>query len=325
MASPYGWDRFQTEWSDERIREFVRAAPTDRAQRVMADVRIAANMLAQAEATFDDSFPDRAQQAIQQGIEQVTRYLDQYKQQAMNRDVSADQMDRSLDQLAAEIRTGRDQITMNTRPYITSPFETVAELTVAASKLLEDAGAAQATHRQMLEQLQRTAAESAAGELAAFYKTEGARHAKISTRFFWGIGAFSLVLAATAILTFLVAPPHLQVSASGTEQVVEFARAALGRIAVLSLVTFAISFCARNYRVNKHLETLNRTRYNALMTAQRFIESAEPDTRTIIVSELVKAIFGSGDSGYIDSANDSMVIESPAGLVTALLASKATG
>lgn len=322
MASPYGWDRFQAEWSDERVEEFVQADRSDRAQRVAADVRIAAKTLAQAEAAFDDSFPDGPQQEVQQGIGQIERYLDQYKQQTMSRNVSADQLDHALDQLALEIRHGRDQITMNTRPYIAPPAGKLAEMASEAVKLLEDARVAETAHREMLERLQKTAAESAAGELATFYKSEADRHRTVALRFLLGMGAAALVLAVTAGLTLLAAPPRVPSTGSATVQAIEFVRAALGRITILSVVAYVISFCGRNYRVNKHLETVNRTRYNALMTAQRFIEASDPETRTIVVSELVKAVFGSGDSGYIDGTSDTTVIESPAGLVTALLASK---
>jgi hypothetical protein len=53
-----GWDRVRTDWSDECIREIVESdVNRERAESVITDLRVAAKVLAQAEAVWNDEFP----------------------------------------------------------------------------------------------------------------------------------------------------------------------------------------------------------------------------------------------------------------------------
>lgn len=73
-----------------------------------------------------------------------------------------------------------------------------------------------------------------------------------------------------------------------------------GRRVDLGVATAAVVFCTRNYRVNKHLESLDRTRFIVLETASLFVDGVSTDeARTIVTAELVRAVFASGDTGYI--------------------------
>jgi hypothetical protein len=188
----------------------------------------------------------------------------------------------------------------------------------AAKALMEQSQEIQNNTAQLVNDLRAAAADSALSDTAGYYRGEAERHQSIARRFMWavGISAFLLVLGTVGFL--IIAPPVIDQALSATTQVIDFVRGALGRLTILSVLGFVVGFCVRNYRINKHLETVNRSRYNALMTAQRFMASVEDTVRPIVAGELVKAIFASGTSGYLDSAGETTIIESPSAMLASV-------
>jgi hypothetical protein len=188
----------------------------------------------------------------------------------------------------------------------------------AAEALMKQSQGIQDDTTLLVNDLRAAAADSALSETAGYYRGEAERHSLIAKRFMWAIGISASLLILGTVGFLIIAPPTIDRALSATTQVVDFVRGALGRLTILSALGFAVSFCVRNYRINKHLETVNRSRYNALMTAQRFMASVEDRVRPIVAAELVKAIFASGSSGYLDSGGDTMIIESPSALLSSV-------
>jgi len=102
----------------------------------------------------------------------------------------------------------------------------------------------------------------------------------------------SLTLVAalgTLVTAFLYQPPNL---GAAVQYVV-------AKVLVLSTLTFVVLWCARNYRSQKHNETLNKHRANALMTFRAFVEGTSDErVKDAILLQAAQAAFSSRPSGF---------------------------
>lgn len=87
---------------------------------------------------------------------------------------------------------------------------------------------------------------------------------------------------------------------------------------VISTIAFVAGLFARNYRANKHLETLNRRRVTALKTSTKLRQAIGDEyTRDLVTAALVESIFStSDDTGFASGSADRTVVESPNGALT---------
>ncbi|MFA6531250.1 MAG: hypothetical protein WCT32_00055 [Patescibacteria group bacterium] len=76
------------------------------------------------------------------------------------------------------------------------------------------------------------------------------------------------------------------------------------KLALVSLLSYAVSYASKNYRINAHLESVNKHRKNVAETLNDFISAgAESDERTIMIQQGVNAMFQHLPTGY-DNYND---------------------
>jgi hypothetical protein len=79
----------------------------------------------------------------------------------------------------------------------------------------------------------------------------------------------------------------------------------ISKLLVLSALSFIVFWCARNYRCQKHNETLNRHRANALMTFRTFVEGTADDrVRDAILLQAAQAAFSGRPTGYDAPENE---------------------
>ena len=170
---------------------------------------------------------------------------------------------------------------------------------------------------ELKKQQQAVAASSgatASSDLARFYKDQADSHRGSARIFLIGAAVAGLALVALVIVAFGLRAPE-----SSPNDWTEFAGGAIFRVLLLSVAGFALVFCVRNYRVNKHLEVLNKRRENALETFGLFQGAVtSEDARNLIVGELVRAVFAHEDTGYVTADSERTIIESPGGVVSAL-------
>ena len=71
----------------------------------------------------------------------------------------------------------------------------------------------------------------------------------------------------------------------------------------LSLIYLLLHRCIKNYTAEKHLETVNRHRQNALDTFDAFVDAAEGDreTRDAVLLAATNCIFDANQSGYLSA------------------------
>jgi hypothetical protein len=80
----------------------------------------------------------------------------------------------------------------------------------------------------------------------------------------------------------------------------------IGRSLLISSLIFLISFSFKQYRVNMHLYTLNKHRANTLKSFEYLTKSPERidnNSYNSILMEVAKAIYESGQTGYINNSD----------------------
>lgn len=217
-------------------------------------------------------------------------------------------------QALTQAKALRDTVFAHLRPVL-GTNESQTDLTKLKSEVTDALAELQAQQTA----LRSGSVSRASSGLSKFYKTEADAHRSTATHFLWGAVASAAVLTAGIIVLFIASPPEYT-NNDATEQVIEFVRGTTSRVLLLSIAGFVLAFCVRNYRVNKHLETLNKRRYNALETFGLFQAGVSTDeARNIIVAELVRAVFAHEDTGYL-TGNDRTIVESPGGMLPAVVA-----
>lgn len=80
------------------------------------------------------------------------------------------------------------------------------------------------------------------------------------------------------------------------------------RLLIISFSIYLITFSFKQYSIQKHLQTINRHRQNTLNSFKLFIESLDANdisTRNALMVEVARAIYDSGQSGYISTKDSS--------------------
>jgi hypothetical protein len=168
----------------------------------------------------------------------------------------------------------------------------------------------------LLTQVRGAAGDAVAQSLSGYYARSAKGYSDRARQFLIAMIAAILALAGLAIYAFLIAPPPVHAGDQTTEV---FIRSLLIRLLFLGIAGTAVAFTTRNYRVSKHLQVVNEAKQNALNTYGVFARSAPTaDAATIITAELVRAVFGLPDTGFLSSGGDTTVIEAQPALTSLL-------
>lgn len=208
------------------------------------------------------------------------------------------------------------------RPIIRTDEAKVQTTLDEAQKMLDSLAQTQAELEKQQSALAQTSATVASVELSTYYQEQAKGHAGSATTFFRAGAVAATLLTGLTVWFFFWSPPDFTADRTA-EQWIEVTRETVARLVLLSIAGFAVAFCVRNYRVNMHLEVLNKRRENALNTFGLLQASVtSEDARNIVVSELVRAVFTSEETGYLSSETERTVIESPggAGMLSAMTA-----
>lgn len=111
------------------------------------------------------------------------------------------------------------------------------------------------------------------------------------------LGSLLLVFLFTIIDKFL--------NVNGASWTPENVTHLIGRFVLVSLLIFLISFSFKQYRINKHLHTLNTHRSNTLKSFEYLTKAPdklEPASYNAILMKVAESIYESGNTGYINSS-----------------------
>ena len=83
----------------------------------------------------------------------------------------------------------------------------------------------------------------------------------------------------------------------------------VSKIILLSTLSFSIYWCAQNYKSQKHNETSNKHRANALMTFRAFVEGADDSrVKDAVLMHAAQAAFSNRQTGYDGHGDDTPAI-----------------
>lgn len=165
---------------------------------------------------------------------------------------------------------------------------------------------------RLVDEIQKRAGVALAARHSGYYDGQARRHAMSAMAFLLTSIASLGVSVWVAYQFFVVAPP------AATESWVVLAREVLPRLFFVGAGAFVVSFAARNYRVNKHLQVVNEHRRNALDTYALLAESLEGGARDAALAETLHAVFGSVDTGYLANTRETTILDTTPGLSSLL-------
>ena len=259
--------------------------------------------------------PPNKYQAIMQTLEQLSSNLNEISSWDPLAENNANQ---SRNELIGKIKTAHGFLMEHLRPYIRPDYTELEETRSAILRWRDELESVLSDARDSLSQIRVTAVEKGAATISSYYRDSADAHKNAAKGYLWAAGVLGAILIFVVVLVFFWLPGNL---GKNGPSIGELVREVSGRVVILLILVAAVAFCARNYRINKHLEVLNRTRYNAIETAALYAAAVTDDARNIVVAELVGAIFNPGDTGYINTDREQMIVENPgsiAGLMGAL-------
>lgn len=112
-----------------------------------------------------------------------------------------------------------------------------------------------------------------------------------------GIWALASVGMVALLIIFAATLPN-EVTGEGPKAYAQIA----SRFSILTIMSFALFFCSRNYSACRHNATVNSHRKHALETFKFFRDSIEPDdkeTRHAMLVEAAKVIYSHSNTGYL--------------------------
>lgn len=154
------------------------------------------------------------------------------------------------------------------------------------------------------------------GELAKHYGSEADEQASSARRWLWAVIVSGVLLLAVVVWLFI--ETHGLGANPSWEQI---ARSLASKALAIGVVSYAVTFCSRNFRSHRHLEAVYRQRKASLNTYSAMASALQEDDegRKVVLAELAKAVFAATDTGMTpSSAGDKTIIENTVPIVSAL-------
>ncbi len=168
-----------------------------------------------------------------------------------------------------------------------------ATMKAEAEKLSGFIANARQEAQHALAAVKEQAAEAGVSTNAQIFLKEAENHGKVATKWMkatiWS-AVLTFAFAIAALITAIFYQPP------GTGAAIRYV---VAKLIVLSTLSFGVLWCARNYKAQKHNETLNKHRANALMTFRAFVEGTSDDrVKDAILLQASQAAFAGRPTGF---------------------------
>jgi len=159
------------------------------------------------------------------------------------------------------------------------------------------------SQQEAVKQARASAGQSASEELSAVYSDRANDCEHVAKRWLIALGIAVPAVAGIALLTFLALRPD-----KGAEDAHDFAGLGFG-LFVLGLLAFIVRICAQNFRVNRHLAAVARSKLSSISTFQRLVASvADDELRSAVTLTLAQSIFAVEETGLVDGSGDHVTL-----------------
>ena len=173
----------------------------------------------------------------------------------------------------------------------------------------------------VLNLLREKASSKTAEDYAVIFQNESLRHSNFSIQSLKKIklGAaevwltFAIVMVGIFFYGSLHIKDYIPLEDKTNATVIAFQM--ITRVLIISFMIFLITFCFKQFSIQKHLSSVNTHRQNTLNSFKLLFESIDKEdvaTRNTLMMTVAKAIYDYGDSGYInnkDGDNSSSFVE----------------
>jgi len=190
-------------------------------------------------------------------------------------------------------------------PFLAYQKGDVAENIKLLTSAVTDANAIVATAKSEIETKQdeiqsiiAAAREASAGAGAAVFTKDFADESKrcSDAAWWWLIFTGLLALAAIGLGVVFVSLPQGGLDSG------QLVQRLIGKFAILGFFITATLWCGRIYKALMHQSAINRHRSLSIQTLQAFANAAaDTQAKDAVLMEVTRAVFGSTQTGYIDS------------------------
>ena len=154
-----------------------------------------------------------------------------------------------------------------------------------------------------LAAVKEQAAEAGVSTNAQIFVGVAKQHEAASGKWLKATVRLTVVTLVVALAALIAAFLYQPTNVAATIQYV------VAKLLVISTLSFGVLWCARNYRSERHNETLNRHRANALMTFRAFVEGSGDDRiKDAILLQAAQAAFSGRPTGFDSPERESPTI-----------------
>jgi hypothetical protein len=191
--------------------------------------------------------------------------------------------------------------------------QALAQLTAEATNTLEttktNADRTIAECEEALEKVREMYQKAGVEARAANFKALADSHSKQAC--WWLVGGIASGIVIAAYLYFHFEPELTKMATKSMQHLIALS---LSKLVAVSLLTYLLVACFRNYSAHKHNEVVNRGKQVALATFEQFVKAtADEPTKNAILTHACQAIFSAQTSGYLrnepEPAHSNQIVE----------------
>jgi hypothetical protein len=189
----------------------------------------------------------------------------------------------------------------------TSVIEARARATLQAvedrsGKLTADLEARNKAAQQILDHIQKVAAEQGVSQQAHFFKSRADEHETEAKTWAKATILLSAVISAFAVFSALA----FKIDWLRPQSSLDAAELLTGKVLLFLTLGTLLALCAKNFLAHKHNSILNRHRQTALQTYRVLVDSASSSgSQDIVLAQAAACIFGPQDTGFSKEGGDS--------------------
>lgn len=216
------------------------------------------------------------------------------------------------------IKDASNTVAEHVRPQIRSGVVDIAKIKDMAERAYADASASRTTFADLVRRAEEVIDRVGVGSLAGHYEKQADNQAGSARAWLWGVAISGAGLVAVVIWLIIETGLH-----SEPLDWPDYAGMFVTKALAIGALSYAVSFCSKNYRAHRHVEITYRQRMAALDTftvmASSLAQEDDKEGRFIVLTELARAVFAAADTGMMSSGSgDRTIIENSLPLMSAM-------
>lgn len=296
-------------WGEVEPHEEPWSGPLGDVARRYAEAR--ATLLAYNEEP-EDAVSASSKSAAEQAVRQLVSAVEPFVLGAPN------DHERYVTILENSIERASNEIAEHLRPQIRSGILDIAKTKDRAERAYADALGASRKFSELVQRAQEVIDRVGVGSLAGHYETQANKQAEAARTWLWGVAISGVGLLAVVVWLIFETGSH-----PAPLDWPDYAGMFVTKALAIGALSYAVSFCSKNYRAHRHVEITYRQRMAALDTftvmASSLAQENDKEGRVIVLTELSRAIFAASETGMTSSGSgDKTIIENTLPIMSAM-------